>query len=185
MRSAPLRVAPSLLCALLLAALTAGAALQSAAAAPPVGAFRFTVEVPVAGPPAAVFDDFVGDVTAWWDHHYSKQPVKIEIEPRVGGAFRETFDAAGNGCDHARVTFFERGKTLRLEGPLGLAGNATLLVSTLEFVPAGEGATTLRLTCEAAGHVEPGWDEAVEDVWRHFLEEQFKPHFEGARAEAR
>jgi hypothetical protein len=181
-----MRVAPALLTALLLAALLAGAGLQSAVTAPPTGAFRFSFDVPLAGTPAAVFDDFTGDVSAWWDHHYSSQPVALEIEPRVGGAFRETFDAAGNGCEHARVTYFERGKTLRLEGPLGLAGNATLLVSTLEFLPAEPGQTTLRLTCEGAGHVEEAWGTAVEGVWKHFLIEQFKPHFEGGgRAGAR
>ncbi|HZL98778.1 MAG TPA: SRPBCC domain-containing protein [Planctomycetota bacterium] len=174
-----MRIAPSLLAALLLAAVTLGAGLQAASAAPPLGSFRFALEVPIAGQPAAVFDDFVGDVTAWWDHHYSPQPVRIEIEPRVGGAFRETFDAAGNGCDHARVTLFDRGKVLRLDGPLGLAGNAVQMVQTLEFLPGEPGQTTLRLTCEASGHVEDGWSQAVEATWRHFLEEQFKPHFEG------
>ncbi|HVQ27695.1 MAG TPA: SRPBCC domain-containing protein [Planctomycetota bacterium] len=180
-----MRIAPTLFAAALLAAVTVGAGLQSAAAppaAPPLGAFHFTIEVPIAGPPAAVFDDFVGDVSSWWDHHLSPQPVELEIEPRVGGAFREVFDAAGNGCEHARVTLFDRGKALRLDGPLGLAGNAVQLVSTLEFVPGEPGHTTLRLTCEAAGHVEPGWNQAVEAVWRHFLEEQFKPHYEGGAA---
>ena len=180
-----MRIAPTLFAAALLAAVTVGAGLQSAAAppaAPPLGAFHFTIEVPIAGPPAAVFDDFVGDVSSWWDHHLSPQPVELEIEPRVGGAFREVFDAAGNGCEHARVTLFDRGKALRLDGPLGLAGNAVQLVSTLEFVPGEPGHTTLRLTCEAAGHVEPGWSQAVEAVWRHFLEEQFKPHYEGGAA---
>ena len=178
MSAPPSRLAPPLLAALLLGALLLGAGLQ-AAAAPPVASFHFSFDVPIAGPPAAVFDDFTGDVSSWWDHHYSPHPVRLEIEPKVGGVFREVFDEAGNGCEHARVTYFDRGKTLRLEGPLGLAGNATLLVSTLEFLPGEPGQTNLRLTCEAAGHVEPGWDQAVEGVWKHFLVEQFKPHIEG------
>jgi len=179
MRAARMLLAISALAVSLLAAAAAGAGLQAAAAAPPLGAFRFTIDVPVAGPPEAVFDEIVGDVTSWWDHPLSQHPAKLEIEPRLGGTFRESFDAAGNGCEHARVTLYDRGRTLRLDGPLGLGGNATVMVSTLEFLPGDPGQTTLRLTCEGSGHVEPGWGARVEAAWRHLLAEQFKPHYEG------
>ena len=40
------------------------------------------------------------------------------------------------------------------------------------------GATRLKLTVRAAGHVEPGWADAVDGAWRHFLFERFKPYYE-------
>ncbi|MHC5212576.1 MAG: SRPBCC family protein [Planctomycetota bacterium] len=144
---------------------------------PPVGAFRFTVALDVSGPPEQVWDAFTGDVSAWWDHHFSDEPAALVIEPRVGGRFVELFDAEGNGVVHADVTFAQRGRMLRMVGPLGLAGNATLMVHTLEFA-ATEAGTRITLTCEASGHVEPGWGEVLEGVWRHFLIEQFGPWYE-------
>jgi uncharacterized protein YndB with AHSA1/START domain len=152
-----------------------------AKAGAPVGAFRFTVVLDLSGTPEQVWDAFTGDVSAWWDHHFSEQPAALVIEPRVGGRFVELFDGEGNGVVHADVTAAHRGHLLRMVGPLGLAGNATLMVHTLEFAPTDTG-TRLTLTCDASGHVEPGWSATVQGVWRHFLIEQFGPWYEaGAR----
>jgi uncharacterized protein YndB with AHSA1/START domain len=152
-----------------------------AQAGPPVGAFRFTVALELSGTPEQVWDACTGDVSPWWDHHFSEHPAALVIEARPGGRFVELFDGEGNGVVHADVTFAQRGRMLRVVGPLGLAGNATLMVHTLEFAPTDSG-TRLTLTCEASGHVEPGWAKVVEGVWRHFLIERFQPWYEaGAR----
>ncbi|HEU4365726.1 MAG TPA: SRPBCC domain-containing protein, partial [Candidatus Krumholzibacteria bacterium] len=95
-----------------------------------------------------------------------------------GGGFYEYFDEKGNGVRHAVVTYVDRPKILRMEGPLGLAGSAFQGVYTYNFEPAGDDSTTLTLKVQASGHVEPAWAGVVESVWRHFLIQRFKPYIE-------
>ena len=142
--------------------------------------FAFDQVVMVPGKPEVIYDAFTGDVSGWWDHTFSESPKSLTIEPRVGGGFIERFDAQGNGVRHADVTWAQRGKRLRLVGPLGFAGNAVALVSTLDFEAVGD-STRIKLSCHGSGDIEPGWDELCENVWRHFLVERFKPHIEARR----
>ncbi len=138
----------------------------------------FDVLLPVS--PDTAFAAATGDVLPWWDHHFAAAPTALYIEPKPGGDFMEIFDIAGNGVRHAEVTLAERGKRLRFEGALGLAGAALTLVTTWEFLPDSAG-TRLRLTCNAAGQMEDNTGESLERVWRHFLEEQLKTYIESGR----
>jgi len=142
------------------------------------GGFRFELEAAVPLAPEAAYDAFTGDVRGWWDHTISGAPRSMVLEARPGGAFREVFDEAGNGVDHARVQLAWRGKRLRFVGPLGLGGEGVELHHDLAFEPAEGGGTTLRLKVTAVGRVEPEWPAAVEGVWRHFLHERFVPWVE-------
>lgn len=144
----------------------------------PYGAFAFDVSLKLPGTPDEIFGAITGDISGWWDHSFSEKPAKFYIEPVVGGGFYEYFDDKGNGVRHAVVTFVDRPRALRMEGPLGLAGNAFQGVYTYKFEPAGTDSTTLTLQVQAAGHIEPGWDSVVEKVWRHFLFERFQPYIE-------
>jgi len=144
------------------------------------GGFSFEQRVMVPGRPEAIYDALTGDISGWWDHTFSQSPKALIIEPKVGGGFYELFDDKGNGVRHAEVTWAERGKQLRLVGPLGFAGSAVVLVSTLTL-EAESDSTRIHLTCHAAGEVKPGWPEACEGVWRHFLLERFKPYVEAGR----
>ena len=142
--------------------------------------FAFEQRVMVPGKPEVIYDAFTGDVSGWWDHTFSESPKALVIEPRVGGGFIERFDDRDNGVRHADVTWAQRGKRLRLVGPLGFAGAAVLLVSTLDFEAVGD-STQIKLTCQGTGNLEPGWSVACEHVWNHFLVERFKPHVESGR----
>ena len=141
----------------------------------PTGAFVSTLEVTVPGSPEAVFDALTGDISGWWDHTFSESPAKLFIEPKPGGGFWEIFDAQGNGVRHAVVTAADRGRLLRMEGPLGLAGNALLLVTTITLAPV-EGGTLLKVSCHGSGELDPAWPQAVDGVWRHFIEGRFVPY---------
>ena len=142
------------------------------------GSFKFELEIQVPGSPGAVFDLFTGDVSPWWDHHFKQKPKKLYIEPKPGGGFYEIFDDKGNGVLHATVIFAERGKSLRLRGPLGFSGHPLDLVCSLEFEALEAGGTRVSLIVRGLGEVQEGWADAVEQVWRHFLIEQFKPYVE-------
>jgi len=145
------------------------------------GGFSFEHQVMVPGKPEMIYDALTGDISGWWDHTFSSSPKALIIEPKVGGGFYERFDDQGNGVRHAEVTWAERGKQLRLVGPLGFAGAAVALVSTLTLEAAGD-STRIKLACHASGEIQSGWPEACEGVWRHFLVERFKPYIEAGRS---
>ena len=133
--------------------------------------------VEVSGTPEEVYDAFVGDVTPWWDHSFSDKPHAMFIQPWPGGGFIELFDETGDGVLHARVLVAHRGKTLRLDGPLGLLGRALDFVTTLTFEARGD-STLLTATAHILGEVDDSLAPIVDDVWRHFIEERFKPWYE-------
>jgi hypothetical protein len=142
------------------------------------GAFSFTKEVTLPGTPEFIFDAATGDISGWWDHSVSKNPVELYIEPIPGGGFWEFFDDEGNGVLHATVIAADRGKLLRFDGPLGLAGIAIHLVTTYTFEPLGSDSTLMKIPVHGAGEVEDGTPAIVEKVWEHLIFERFKPHIE-------
>jgi len=157
--------------------LVAATAARGEARTLQTGGFAVELETVVPGSPVEAFDAFTAETLAWWDHHFSEQPRELFFEPRPGGGFVEIFDDEGNGALHATVIYAHRGKLLRFRGPLGFSGHALSMVHSLQFEPA-EGGTRLKLTVHGVGELETGWADAVEQVWRHFLIERFKPHME-------
>lgn len=142
------------------------------------GAFEVVQQVILPGTPDEIFDAVTGDISGWWDHTFSGDPARLYIEPEVGGGFWELFDEEGNGIRHAVVIGCERGRMLRLEGPLGFAGHALVMVHTFELEPVDGGRTRLKVTVHGAGELEEGWVDAVERVWHHFIVEQLQPWVE-------
>ena len=141
------------------------------------GGFAFELEAYVPGTPEEAFDLFTGDISPWWDHHYSAKPLKLELEPKPGGQFIEIFDAAGNGAEHARVLIAERGKELVFRGPLGFGRMGVHLdfVHRVTFVAKGTG-TVVHLSVHGAGEVQEGTAATVEQVWKHFLIDQYETY---------
>lgn len=135
-------------------------------------------EIVVPGDPGAVYDAFTGDVSLWWDHTFSEEPAGLAIDPRPGGGFVEQFDDAGNGALHATVIYADRGKRLRMTGPLGLSGTPVEMVHTFDFEAVDGGKTRVKLRLHAIGPLPPDVVEAVKGVWHHFLVEQFQAYME-------
>ena len=142
-------------------------------------AFVFQMQLNLPGTPESVYDAITGDISGWWDHKFSENPAKFYIDPKPGGGFYEIFDESGDGVLHATVIYAQRGKLLRLDGPLGLTGKAITMVYTLSFEPAGTDSTTLGLEVHGSGEFEENIPGIVESVWKHFLFERFKPYVEG------
>ncbi len=140
--------------------------------------FQFEMNFNYPGDPGFVYDHLTGDISEWWDHSFSSSPYKIFIEPRPGGGFYEIFDESGDGALHARVIFAKRGEMLRMEGPLGLSGQALTLVCTYTLKASGSDGTMLTLNVNGAGDFSPDTPETVRQVWEHFLWERFKPYIE-------
>jgi uncharacterized protein YndB with AHSA1/START domain len=181
---------------LVLPALAAGLSLGCAdpprlpptAPSPPVAAapprfidFSLDQELVLPGPPEEIWDAMTGDISGWWDHSFSEKPKKLYIEPKPGGGFYEIFDDAGNGALHATVIYAERGKRLRLNGPLGLSRMPLEMVYTLDLEPVDAGQTRLKLHVHGGGPIDANTIEAVKKVWNHFLVERFKPYIESGK----
>lgn len=145
------------------------------------GTFAFEKELTLPGAPELIYDALTGDISGWWDHSFSGKPFRFYIEPRPGGGFYEIFNESDDGVLHATVTWAERGKRLRFDGPLGLAGKAIQLVCTFDFEAAGSDSTRLTLSAHAAGEMEKGLGDIVSQVWDHFLLERFKPYVEAGK----
>lgn len=140
--------------------------------------FSFEMNFSYPGDPDFVYDHLTGDISSWWDHSFSEKPYKLYIEPRPGGAFYEIFDESGDGAMHARVIFAKRGEMLRMEGPLGLSGQAITLVCTYTLSASDENSTILTLNVNGSGEFSDDTPGIVEQVWEHFLWEQFRPYIE-------
>ncbi|MGD8307153.1 MAG: SRPBCC domain-containing protein [Ignavibacteria bacterium] len=143
------------------------------------GVFSFEKELTLPGTPEEIFDAATGDISGWWDHSFSENPKKFYIEPKPGGGFREIFDEEGNGVLHATVIAADRGKLLRFDGPLGLAGTAIQIVTTYTFEPVEEDSTLMRISVHASGEMNDKTAGLVESVWEHFIFGQFKAYVEG------
>jgi hypothetical protein len=138
--------------------------------------FSFEMDFSYPGDPDFVYDHLTGDISAWWDHSFSREPYRLFIEARPGGGFYEIFNESGDGARHATVIYAERGKMLRMEGPLGLSGQALTLVCTYSLASAGRDSTRLTLRVNGAGEFTRETPGIVEQVWEHFLWEQFNPY---------
>lgn len=145
------------------------------------GVFSFEQRLTLPGSPEVIYDAISGDISGWWDHSFSGKPYRFYIEPRPGGGFYEIFNEQGDGVLHATVIYAERGKRLRFDGPLGLSGKAVTAVYTYEFEAVGGDSTLLELSVHAAGEIDPGAPQIVEQVWHHFLVERFKPYVESGK----
>lgn len=145
-----------------------------------VSGWSVTHVVTLPGSPERAYDAATGDIAPWWDHTWKKDPKKLVIEPWAGGGFWEIWNDQGEGVRHATVTWAERGKRLRFEGPLGLAGNGITLVTTWDFAANGD-STTLTCTSNLSGAVPPGLEQAVDQVWTHFLTGRLKPYVESGQ----
>ncbi|MBT8379073.1 MAG: SRPBCC domain-containing protein [Ignavibacteria bacterium] len=145
---------------------------------PKYDVFSFEKEVILQGTPEQIYDAATGDISGWWDHSFSDNPKKFYIEPKPGGGFWEIFDDEGNGILHAKVIAADRGKLLRFDGPLGLAGIAIQIVTTYSFEPAGSDSALFIVSVHASGEVGDGIPAIVESVWDHFIFEQFQPYIQ-------
>ena len=98
----------------------------------------------------------------------------------VPGSAEATFDLMTGDVSGWWDHHMSRGKRLRMEGPLGLAGRAFHMVTTWDYEAAGD-STRVTCTVNMSGQIDAEKAAVVEGVWKHFLIEQFKPWAEGKK----
>jgi uncharacterized protein YndB with AHSA1/START domain len=119
----------------------------------PVTHAEFEAEVTIAADGSVVWEALTSGIGAWWPHTFEDHPVRVVLEPSIGGRFFEQFDDAGAGALYAHVTYLEPGRVLRISGPMGIGG-AAIYVKTYRLEPAG-GGTTVRTSASLVGAVSP------------------------------
>jgi uncharacterized protein YndB with AHSA1/START domain len=139
--------------------------------------FTIEQEIVLPGSPTEIYDVVTGDISPWWDHHFTETPKKFFIEARPGGGFYEIFNDAGDGVLHATVILADRGKRLRYTGPLAFSGSVADFAVTYDLAPDPAG-TRFHLKVNFAGQLPDGAEKNVDAVWRHFLVERLKPYVE-------
>jgi len=169
--------------AVLFIASLAAAAARAEVTEREVRAFEITKQVLLPGTPMDAWNALTGDISGWWDHTFSKDPVSFRIEPFVGGHFIEETGPMGAGVIHGDVIYALPGKKLVLDGPLGFIDYAVQTVHSFSFDDNGDGTTTLSLRLGFVGEYQDGWAEALDVVWDHFLVERLKVYMEAGCTE--
>lgn len=119
---------------------------------------EFEAEVRIAASVDAVWEALTLGVGGWWPHTYEEHPLRVALEPSIGGRFYEQFDEAGAGALYATVTYLEPKRILRISGPMGLRG-AAIYVKTYRL-EAVDGVTTVRTSAALIGALG---EETIED----------------------
>ena len=70
-----------------LSLLTLAAAAHAEVSEFPVRGITITDSVILPVSPDTAFDIMTGDISGWWDHHFSDAPKSFFIEPNPGGGF--------------------------------------------------------------------------------------------------
>jgi uncharacterized protein YndB with AHSA1/START domain len=140
---------------------------------------EFEAEVDIAASPEAVWEAITVGVGDWWPHSFEDHPIRIALEPSIGGRFYEQFNESGAGALYATVTYLDPGRILRISGPMGMRTAATY-VKTYRLEPSDRG-TTVRTSVSMLGAVTP---ETIEDyrVGGDGVLEALKAHLEKAAA---
>jgi uncharacterized protein YndB with AHSA1/START domain len=129
--------------------------------------FTSKTTVVVAKPPAAAWKSLVA-FGRWWDpaHSYSGTSANLSLVAKPGGCLCEKLP--GGGVEHARVTYADPGKLLRLRGALGPLGamgvSAVMTFELVEGKDADKGKTTITLTYAVGGYAPTGLDKLAKPV---------------------
>lgn len=145
-----------------------------------VQGFRSQLVVQIAAPRDEVWDAATGDVSGWWDHRHTQNPVEYIIEPKFGGRFYERFEEGSlDGAVHASIPYVDTPERLIMHGPLGLIGRSYDLVTTWSLAERNDGAsTTFTVDLSMHGEIDEELASIVHGVWVHFIEERLKVYVE-------
>ncbi len=136
--------------------------------------FTVKIAIPIAAPPAAVYNKLVHNIGDWWDsnHTFSGDAHNMSIEEKPMGCFCEKLPGGG-AVRHLEVINFTPGQTLVLSGALGplqsLAATGTM---TIHVAPA-DGGAKLTVTYSVLGY-QPGGMAAWAAPVDMMLTDQFK-----------
>ena len=141
--------------------------------------FEIEMEVKIEAPREVVFAALTRDIDQWWAFRLGQgRESKLTLEPKFGGRFYEDW-GNGEGAVWGTVYYFKAPEEIRLNGPLGMRGAVN---SDYSYVLEEQGnATVLKLSHQAAGLLDPEWEEQHRHGWQELLGKLLKEFVEGAK----
>jgi uncharacterized protein YndB with AHSA1/START domain len=123
-----------------------------------------------------VFRALTKEVASWWGPPYlTNRATGLELDPRLGGAFRETW-GRGGGKLLATVTAVEPERLLELTGPLHLG----VVFGVAEFrLEDDRDGTRLSFAHRGIGEVSPDVVEAFAGGWAELLGNRLRRFVDG------
>lgn len=148
---------------------TGGSPMPESTAAQELRSIQIEQEIRLAAPPERVYRALLGDITPWWGRpyvHAAHQVQSIEIEPRLGGHFRERW-SEGEGAIWATVTRLKKNQQLMLAGPMAMPGAVHGVMNFL-LEPDGD-QTVLKFSHHAIGQIAEETAAGYDMGWKDLL----------------
>lgn len=144
---------------------------ETAVAEPPI-----EQNVSLQATPDRVFQALTDDINAWWSYRITSDS-HVYLEPHVGGRFYEAFNKGG-GALYALVTYLKPGEEIRLNGSMGLDGEAVGNLIYITLQSQEPDATRLQLTHRFLGKVAVVTVDTFKRSWEDLLTQHLKSFVE-------
>lgn len=136
-----------------------------------------TASIIVPADEVTAFRVFTEQIGTWWRRgtHYWNDPergLRLEFEPRLGGALREVYDEAGeNALEIGRITEWVPGEHLAYTWREAGWEDGTSTFVDIRFEPTDDGTlvTVVHSGWEHVGHGADGYDRGYEQGWNELL----------------
>ncbi|WP_134701994.1 metalloregulator ArsR/SmtB family transcription factor [Ammoniphilus sp. YIM 78166] len=140
-----------------------------------MSSFQIEQEVVINVPRERVFQALTDEINEWWAIRLGTPDSKFTFEPKINGLFYEDW-GNGQGSVWGTVIYFKEHEEIRLNGLLGMQGavNSNYIYKLEER----GNSTLLKLSHQAAGLLEPHWEEAHQQGWNELLGKHLKAYLE-------
>lgn len=137
--------------------------------------FQIEQKITIHAPVSKVFESLTKDINDWWAYRLCGNDSILSFEPTLGGNFIET-GSDNNAALWGTVNYIEAPYEIRLQGLLGMKG-AVNSSYTFKLEENGDN-TTLTLSHDAVGLLDPEWRNAHEGGWEELLGKFLKAYVE-------
>lgn len=140
-----------------------------------VESFEIEQEIVIQAAKETVFKALTQDINSWWKFRLGEESSTLIFEAHLTGRFYEDW-GNGEGALWGTVTYFKENEEIRLNGLLGMSGAVNSFYSYK--LSEEDNKTILQLTHQAAGILEPHWEEAHRHGWNELLAVHLKNFIE-------
>ena len=146
--------------------------------------FQFIHEIKIDAPPAKVWKALL-DIGTWFRFDQVPDLPQMKLDPRIGGLLTQASRDGSLQMYNGMVTYIERDKLLRINGPMGASHLPLMSAMIWELNPRDGGkGTTMRFCHRAFGYITADLKKNYQGGWKQ-LWPQLKALAEGKSARKR
>ena len=128
--------------------------------------FQFIHEIKIDAPPSAVWKALL-DVGTWFRFDNVPDFPAMKLDPRIGGLLTSSNGDGSVQMYSGMVAHIERGKLLRINGPMGMTHLPAMNAMIWELQPRNDGkATTLRFCHRSFGYITADIKKNFQGGWK-------------------